>query len=220
MPLLGLEPQALRRMFNALEADEAYLSQAARAFEGDPLAAPEALKGRLLREMLADAGREPSFARMQELEKHLRCGHQSGLRENLHRRFSSPLVASLCPTTATSNTQKKMDFIPLQKDFIKNLPKTPKEGLANCLDCDTIVGKITAGRRTPGDSMRLVGGAGTKSFKKLCQERGVSPGARERLAVARDERGLVWIEGMGCAHRCRITESTIRAVRVELTVDN
>ena len=102
----------------------------------------------------------------------------------------------------------------MDENFIKNLPKIPKEGLANCLDCDTIMGDIVAGRRLAGDRMRLCNGAGTKSFKKLCQERDIPPGQREQLLVARDALGPVWIEGFGCAHRCRITGQTERAIRM------
>jgi len=209
MPLLGLEGGPLRRMFRALEADEAYLAAEAEKYMGDPLAAPEALKGRLLRGMLADAGREPTSARMQELEKQL----QSPLRPR--GGWCTRLPQEML---APGGAQKNIHFEPLPEDilldFIKNLPKMPKEGLADCLDCDTIVGMAAAGRRAAGDSMRPVNGAGTKSFKKLCQERGIPAGARENLALARDALGLVWIEGFGCAHRCRITENTGRAMRI------
>jgi hypothetical protein len=68
--------------------------------------------------------------------------------------------------------------------------------------------------------MRPVNGAGTKSFKKLCQERGIPAGERETLALARDDLGLVWLEGFGCAHRCRLTPGTRRAARVQLTMNN
>jgi tRNA(Ile)-lysidine synthetase-like protein len=114
--------------------------------------------------------------------------------------------------------RKPLRLEELPGDFIKNLPKIPKEGLANCLDCDTIIGNLAESRRLPGDSMRLCNGAGTKSFKKLCQERGIPPGERERLALARDDLGLVWIEGLGCAHRCRVTEKTRRVF--QLTIDS
>ena len=195
LPLLSWEAGPLRRMFRSLEADEAYLSIAAEQLEGDIWDAPEALRGRLLRNMLEQQGREPSQSRMKELNKQMSVG-----------------VASRPP--ATPEIKKTLQTTPLDENFIKNLPKIPKEGLANCLDCDTIMGDIVAGTRTAGDRMRLCNGAGTKSFKKLCQERGIPPGEREQVLVARDSLGPVWIEGFGCAHRCRITENTKRAVRI------
>jgi len=70
LPLLHWQPEHLRRMFAALEADEAYLSEQAGRLE-DVLAAPEPLKNRALRMMLATAGREPTQARMHELEKQI-----------------------------------------------------------------------------------------------------------------------------------------------------
>jgi len=194
MPRLSWEAEPLRRMFRSLEADEAHLAAEARQYKGEIGCAPGAIKGRLLRNMLEEQGREPSQARMKELEKQMHVEHGC----------ASP----------PENTPKTLHIENLDEKFIKNLPKTPKEGLANCLDCDTIIGAIVAGHRLAGDRMRLCNGAGTKSFKKLCQERGVPPGARERLLVARDSLGPVWIEGFGCAHRCGITEKTARAIRI------
>ena len=198
MPRLAWEAAPLRRMFRSLEDDEACLSTQAAQYEGDVQAAPKALRGRLLREMLVQDGREPSQARMRELEK----------------QFKAPLFRGGCPKGGGCDTTKTLHIESLDENFTKNLPKFTKEGLANCLDCDTIIGDIVAGRRLAGDRMRLCNGAGTKSFKKLCQERGIPPGEREQLLVARDGEGPVWIEGFGCAHRCRITEETKRAMRI------
>ena len=204
LPLLQWEAEPLRRMFAALEADEAHLSAETARYEGDPLAAPEALKGRLLRKLLADAGREPSQARMRELEK---------------QRARSTSPQALAPPVQKNLHLEELPADVL-KNIIKNLPEIPKEGLANCLDCDTIKGDLVAGHRAAGDAMRPMNGAGTKSFKKLCQERGIPPGERETLALARDDLGLVWLEGFGCAHRCRLTPGTKRAARIQLTINN
>ncbi|MCL2495300.1 MAG: tRNA lysidine(34) synthetase TilS [Oscillospiraceae bacterium] len=203
LPLLGWEAGPLRRLFRSLEADEGYLSMAAARYEGDIPAAPEALKGRLLRKTLEAQGREPSRARMRELEKQMAVGAA----------FLPPAPGDSGGKNATP-TEKILHIEPLPENFIKNLREIPKEGLANCLDCDTIIGDIIAGRRIAGDRMRMCNGAGTKSFKKLCQERGIQPGAREDLLVARDDLGPVWVEGFGCAHRCAVTGETRRAIRV------
>jgi len=198
MPLLAWDPEPLRRMFRNLEADEVYLCAKAMKYKGDIKAAPEAIKGRLLRNILEEQGREPSQSRMKELEKQIAVG-----------------VASKPPAhDSPPETKKSLHIEPLGENFIKNSSKIPKEGLANCLDCDTIIGDIVAGHRLAGDRMRLCNGAGTKSFKKLCQERGINPSARVNLLVARDDLGPVWIEGFGCAHRCRITDKTKRAMRI------
>jgi len=213
MPLLGWEPEPLRRLFRSLEADEAYLSNQANAYEGDVQDAPEAIKGRQLRNMLEEQGREPSQARMKELEKQIHA-------QPVGAAILPPAPCDTPPAPVPSGgknaapTPKTLRIAPLPENFTKNLLKISKEGLANCLDCDTIMGDIVAGRRLAGDRMRLCNGAGTKSFKKLCQERGVPPGARDQLLVARDDLGPVWIEGFGCAHRCRITEKTERAMKI------
>jgi len=195
MPLLAWEAGPLRCMFRNLEADEAYLVAETEQYSGDIKDAPEAIKGRILRNMLEEQGREPSQSRMKELEKQMHVEMHGSASPSKH-------------------IAKTLRIEPLGENFTKNLPEIPKEGLANCLDCDTIIGDIVAGRRLAGDRMRLCNGAGTKSFKKLCQERGIDPSARINLLVARDDLGLVWIEGFGCAHRCRITEKTANAIRL------
>ena len=198
IPLLAPAPGPLRRMFRNLEADEAYLSFAAGTYEGEITEAPPPLKDRILRGMLEEQGREPSQARLRELEKQLR----------------SPAAGRKIPQEAGEIAEKALHMEELSENFIKNLPKISKEDLANCLDCDTIIDTLVAGRRRAGDRMRLCNAAGTKSFKKLCQERDIPPGDRNALPVARDSQGLVWIEGFGCAHRCRITAATVRAIRI------
>ena len=188
-------------MFAALEADEAYLSQAAADYDEDVLRAPEALRSRLLRNMLAEAGREPSRARMLELEKQLRA--------------AKPFVPQ-ARSEEPHRGCKTIRILPLPADFTKDLPKMQKEDLANCLDCDTIVGNPVVSCRKAGDVMRPVNGAGTKSFQKLCQEHGIALGRRERLLLLRDDLGLIWMEDVGCAHRCRLTEQTAHAGKIEL----
>ena len=203
MPRLAWEPEPLRRLFRSLETDEGYLSNEAEQFDGNIKDAPEAIKGRILRAMLEQQGREPSQARMKELEKQLKA----------------PFAGGGGGRRPGGVTQKNLHIEQFDENFIKNLPKTPKQGLANCLDCDTIIGELLAGPRAAGDRMRLCNGAGTKSFKKLCQERGVPPALRDQLLVARDDLGPVWIESFGCAHRCRITENTERAMRISAAED-
>jgi len=194
VPRLNWEPGQLRRMFRALEADEAYLAQQAQALE-DILSAPEPLKNRALRQRLAEQGREPSLARLKELEKQMRA-HTAGT------------VKQTCPPSSHNFKITELTEI------------LPEKDLANCLDYDTIEGVARFAARQPGDRMHLCNGAGRKSFKKLCQERGISPAVRGHLHVLRDDAGLIWIEGMGCAHRCRVTEETKRVVKIILEGDD
>ena len=71
LPQLGWNPDHMRRMFAALEQDEAHLTE--RALQpGDFLQAPAPLKNRALRHLLERAGRDVTQVRMQELEKQLR----------------------------------------------------------------------------------------------------------------------------------------------------
>ena len=197
LPVLGLDDNAMRRMFRALEQDEAYLMQEARACgarsKKQEAGMPEALRNRLLREQLAAAGREPTQARLRALQASETRDQESGVPRNVAVTFQQ--VETGCGTAE------------------KNLTK---KALANCLDYDMIIGELAVSARKPGDRMHLCNGAGTKPLKKLFQERGVPPAERERRVILRDDAGIVWLEGCGCAHRCRVTESTKRLLSIHL----
>jgi tRNA(Ile)-lysidine synthase len=187
LPPLQLNDGVMRRMFRALEADEAFLQSAARNAQPTAGELPEALQTRLLREQLVLAKREPTQARM------------AALRQTGARRAVAP----------ARNISVKLEWA----DWNQHENFT-NQGLANRLDCDTIRGSLVIGRRAPGDRMRMVNGAGTKPLKKLFQERGVPPEERGQPVVLRDDAGVVWIEGFGCAHRCRITDKTKKTLRI------
>ncbi|MDR1927930.1 MAG: tRNA lysidine(34) synthetase TilS [Oscillospiraceae bacterium] len=206
MPRLHPNAASLRGLFQALEADQAYLEeQAGRLYDAAQtqpdllFSAPEALRGRVLRRMLAEGGREPTRRRIWALEQRLKGKSRA---EISLREASKRVVLERIERGDPNFTEYSQHF--------------HKGGLANCLDCDTINGDLSIGQRQEGDRMRLCNGAGTKSFKKLCQERGISPEKREALTVLRDEGGMIWLEGLGCAHRCRVTERTDTILRIHL----
>lgn len=73
--------------------------------------------------------------------------------------------------------------------------------LSKCtVDCDKISGKLTVRTRMPGDSIKLAFG-GTKSLKKLYNEYGIKEYLREKLPVACDFDGVVFVTGVGVAKR-------------------
>ena len=194
LPALGLNDDAMRRTFRALERDEAYLAQEATQAAGirnQESGLPEALRNRVLRDQLAASGIEPSQIRIQE------AGRRAQKIE-------------VRPRKATVNFEI-IDY---------TAEKFTNKDLANCLDYDTIAGDLVVSARRPGDCMHLCNGAGTKPLKKLFQERKVPPGEREQRVVLRDGEGIVWLEGFGCAHRCRVTDNTRKLLVVELRVEN
>lgn len=90
--------------------------------------------------------------------------------------------------------------------FNKNdLP--PKHIVHNkVLDCDSIVGRCVVRNRRAGDKMRLAGSSCTKTLKKLFNEKHL--GGRNNLLILADELGILWVQGLGCDNRAKITKDT------------
>lgn len=80
--------------------------------------------------------------------------------------------------------------------------------LNNSLDCDKIMGKSVIRTRQPSDSIRLKGHGCTKSLKKLMNEHKIPREERDFIPLIADERGVVWIYGIGVSQRCAVTEKT------------
>lgn len=74
------------------------------------------------------------------------------------------------------------------------------------LDYDSIVGHCVLRNRRPGDKMKLAGSSCTKTLKKLFNEKHVEN--RNCAAVLADEAGICWVQGLGCADRCKIKPET------------
>ena len=76
----------------------------------------------------------------------------------------------------------------------------------NVLDFDSIIGKPVMRSRNEGDKIRLAGSSCTKTLKKLFNEKKLKN--RNTVPVLADDLGVVWIYGIGCCERCKITEKT------------
>lgn len=86
-----------------------------------------------------------------------------------------------------------------------NLP--PKQSVHNkVLDYGSIVGHCVLRNRRPGDKMKLAGSSCTKTLKKLFSEKHIEN--RNSAAVLADEAGVCWVQGLGCADRCKIKAET------------
>lgn len=83
----------------------------------------------------------------------------------------------------------------------------PKQIVHNkVLDCECIVGECILRNRRAGDKMRLAGSDCTKTLKKLFNEKHLEN--RNSLAVLADENGILWVQNLGCADRCKIKKET------------
>ncbi len=82
----------------------------------------------------------------------------------------------------------------------------------NVLDFNCIVGQLTLRSRESGDSIKLAGRNCTKTLKKLFTEEKITD--KNGICVLADELGIVWVEGFGCAERCKISDKTDKILKV------
>lgn len=82
----------------------------------------------------------------------------------------------------------------------------------NMLDFDCIVGQLVLRSRISGDEIKLANRNCTKTLKKLFTEAKISD--KNGVCVLADETGVVWVEGFGCAERCKITDKTNNILKV------
>lgn len=88
--------------------------------------------------------------------------------------------------------------------------------LNNALDCDKIVGKLVFRTRLPGDRVYLNKANGTKTLKKLYTEYAIPLSERSVWPVISDDKGVVWVNGIGVAKRCAVTNDTKKALCIEV----
>lgn len=84
----------------------------------------------------------------------------------------------------------------------------------NVLDFESITGNLTLRSRIAGDEIRIAGRNCTKTVKKLFTESKIKD--KNAVIILCDEAGPVWVEGFGCAERCRITAKTQKILKVVL----
>ncbi len=94
------------------------------------------------------------------------------------------------------------------KAEIFNKNELPRKHIVHnkVLDYERTVGKLVIRNRRAGDKIRLAGSSCTKTLKKLFNEKHLD-GRNNRLILA-DDLGVVWVEGIGCADRVKITQNT------------
>ncbi len=82
--------------------------------------------------------------------------------------------------------------------------------LDNCIDYDTINGKLVFSSIREGDKLRLPGRGVTRPLRRLFAESGIEPENRKKVILLRDDDGVVWVDGVGVSERCAVGENTKR----------
>lgn len=95
----------------------------------------------------------------------------------------------------------------VRADIVNKNELPPKHIVHNkVIDYDRIIGQCVIRNRRAGDKIRPAGSSCTKTLKKLFNEKHLE-GRNSRLILA-DDLGILWVEGIGCADRVKITEET------------
>lgn len=100
-------------------------------------------------------------------------------------------------------------------EITENTKKINNLFLNSSLDCDKIVGKLVQRTRVAGDSIRLSGRGCTKTLNKWFNELGVDKQERDYIPVLADDKGPVWVYGIGVAQRCAVTKNTKRTLQIK-----
>lgn len=86
----------------------------------------------------------------------------------------------------------------------------------NFVDCDKIIGKLEVSSRKEGDYFYQNGRGIGKSLKKLFNEGKIPAHLREKVAVIRDENGIVFVEGFGVSKNHAATPQTKNKLGIEI----
>ncbi|MBO4359852.1 MAG: tRNA lysidine(34) synthetase TilS [Eubacteriaceae bacterium] len=106
----------------------------------------------------------------------------------------------------------------LRCSFVQKIEKNPGEGMVTFIDYDKIKGLPLARSRREADSFTPVGMKGTKSVRRFFIDRKLPRDQRALYPLICDGEGVAAIPGMACSERCKVTEGTVRVLRIEYSV--
>ena len=88
----------------------------------------------------------------------------------------------------------------------------------NLIDCDKIIGSPIIRTRKEGDFIRLKNRGCTKTLNKLFTENKVDITIRDSIPVIADEKGVIWVYGMGVSQRCAPSNNSTNVLEVRAGV--
>ncbi len=115
---------------------------------------------------------------------------------------------------ACVNTPDKTVYFEIIHNFsFENIQFVHKD----VLDYNSIVGKLVLRSRREGDEIKIAGRNCTKKIKKMLTEEKIED--KNSVCVLADDSGPVWVEGFGCAERCKITNNTPTVLKITVVKD-
>lgn len=90
-----------------------------------------------------------------------------------------------------------------------------KRDCKGIIDTDKICGEIVLRSRNYGDRIQLAGRTFTSSVKKLLNEK-IRADVRPYIHFLADDIGVIYIEGIGCADRVKLSEETKNSLHITI----
>lgn len=106
----------------------------------------------------------------------------------------------------------------ISAEFLKNTENVNNLFLNSLVDCDKICGNAVFRTRLQGDSIRPIGKGCTKTLNKWFTELKVDKEFRDYIPVFADEKGPVWVYGIGVASRCALSDKSKRIVKINVVL--
>ncbi len=106
-------------------------------------------------------------------------------------------------------------------EFCVSLSKMPNVNNLfsnDTLDCDKIIGSPKVRTRMEGDAIRLKNRGCTKSLNKLFTENKIPTVIRDKVPVIADDKGVIWVYGVGMADRVSPTSKSKNLLVIETKV--
>ena len=113
-------------------------------------------------------------------------------------------------------TEYDVTMTQINADFFEKDSNVNNLFLKNAIDCDKIIGKLVVRTRNTGDSIRLKNRGCTKPLTKLYNECHIPENLRSTLPVIADDKGVVWIHGIGVAHRAAVTNLSKHIIKIDV----
>ena len=144
---------------------------------------------------------------------------KQGGRTSLPKNFSFVVVGSVAWLEYNECPKKvgyKVSLTECDNQIFKKRQKINNLLLNNLLDCDKIIGNLVVRTRMPGDIIRISGRGCTKTLNKLYNECAVPVALRETLPVIADDKGVLWVCGIGVAQRIAVNRNSKRVMRIDV----
>ena len=137
-------------------------------------------------------------------------GYLSFYKPKVYRKENEGKTVQISYDSETEFLSKKFVIKKISRQEMEKNKKIDKNYFNNCIDCDTIIGKLFLRTRKTGDIITLNRRNVTKTVKKLFTEDKVSQKIRDNTVILSDENdNVVWLENYGVNKKFAVTEDTV-----------